>query len=189
MQRIGFFGGSFNPIHNGHIALAERLRAHADLSEVWFVVSPQNPFKRQQDLLDDATRLKMVELSLNGRPGLRASDCEFRLPRPSFTYITLRHLREANPQTLFVLLIGSDNWAAFPHWKHHEEIVSHHPIVIYPRPGHSIDASTLPQNVSLAPTPQMDISSTEIRRRVRSGEPIAPLVPLPITDLIIENYK
>lgn len=177
MTEAGLFGGSFNPIHNGHIALAEAVRRLAGLDEVWFVVSPQNPLKQRGDLLDDNLRLEMVRKALEGHDHLVASDCELHLPRPSYTWDTLRHLATTHPDRRFSLIIGGDNWALFDRWYRHEDIIGNHRIIVYPRSGSTIDAATLPAGVSLVDTPLLDVSSTEIRRRIRCGEPIDGLVP------------
>ena len=129
MQQIGIFGGTFNPIHNGHIELARRLLSLAGLDEVWFVVSPQNPFKRNDVLLDDALRLEMVRLALEGEPRLVPCDYEFRLPRPSYMWYTLQAMAADYPDREFVLLIGADNWARFDEWYASREIIAHHRIV------------------------------------------------------------
>lgn len=183
-MKTGIFGGSFNPIHNGHIALAERLLAEARLSEVWFVVSPHNPLKQRADLMDDRLRLSMVQQALQGHRGLVASDVEFHLPQPSYTWLTLQHLRGAYPERQFVLLIGSDNWSNFHRWSHPHDILAHHPIVVYPRPGWPIDEQSMPQGVSLAHTPLMPVSSTEVRRRLRVGESITHLVPPAVEQML-----
>lgn len=167
MRRTGIFGGSFNPIHNGHIALAKHLRQTAGLSEVWLMVSPQNPLKQQSDLLDDEQRLKLAQTALEGVEGIEASDYEMHLPRPSYTWTTLQALSKAYPDREFVLLIGGDNWAHFERWYHWKDILHHYRVVVYPRDN----------TAGTVDAPLLDISSTDIRRRVRSGESIAGLVP------------
>ena len=134
MKKVGIFGGSFNPIHTGHIALAKSLCEKACLDEVWFMVSPMNPFKKTAtDLLDDHLRLEMVEKALEHEPQLKACDYEFRLPKPSYTWHTLQAISKDYPENEFTLLIGGDNWAAFDKWYHHDDILAHYPIVVYPR--------------------------------------------------------
>ena len=184
MPTIGIFGGSFNPIHNGHIELARRLLALARLDEVWFVVSPQNPFKRGERLLDDDLRLRMVELALADEPRMKASDCEFRLPRPSYMWLTLQSLSQAHPDCEFVLLIGADNWARFTEWRAWRDILTHHRVVVYPREGAPVDAATLPPGVTLADTGLVPGSSTEVRRRLAEGQPITGLVPKVVEEIL-----
>ena len=183
-RRIGIYGGTFNPLHNGHIALAKAFLAQAGLDEVWFVVSPQNPFKKNDVLLDDNLRLEMVEGALNGEERMKVSDVEFHLPKPSYMYITLRHLAKEYPESTFTLLIGGDNWTAFDRWAHADERRQNYKIAVYPRREDNIEASTLPENVFLLDTPLIDISSTKIRQRVHDGQPIDNLVPPKIAEFI-----
>lgn len=175
--RTGIFGGSFNPIHNGHIELAKRLLGIAGLDEIWFVVSPQNPLKRQEGLLDDDTRLLMARMALQDEPRLVASDFEFRMPRPSYMWHTLQSMSKTYPSREFVLIIGADNWACFDRWFEWRKILDCYSVVIYPREDSPIDAASLPPNVRLADTGLFDVSSTEIRRRIMYGEPFGDLVP------------
>ena len=185
---IGIFGGSFNPIHNGHIALAKAFLEKENLDEVWFLVSPQNPFKVNQQLLADHLRLELVRKAIADNPHFRASDYEFQLPKPSYTWNTLQHLSHDYPTHRFTLLVGGDNWAAFDRWYHAEDILSNYKIVVYPRRGQEIDKSTLPTNVSLLQTPLIDVSSTDVRQRVEQGEDISKLVPEEILNDIQRLY-
>ena len=188
-KKTGIFGGSFNPIHVGHIALARQLLKCAGLHEVWFVVSPQNPWKSEQELLDDESRLNMVRIALRDEENLLASDYEFHLQRPSFMLNTLRHLSEDYPEREFVLLIGGDNWAQFDKWYGYQEILSNYSIVVYPRRGEHVEEKELPENVSVVDTPLLDISSTEIRNRILQGQSIHDLVPKSIESLVLRNYQ
>lgn len=178
-MRIGVFGGSFNPIHVGHVTLARQLRQLALLDEVWMMVSPQNPLKQSQDLLDDHLRFQMVKKALNGEDGIIASDYEFHLPRPSYTWDTLSQLRADYPQHTFILLIGGDNWAHFERWRHWKDILWHHHVIVYPREGFS----------GTVDVPLVDVSSTEIRHRVKNGECIKGLVPASIEELVLQYYR
>ena len=186
-MRIGLFGGSFNPIHYGHIRLARQLLALAALDEVWFVVSPQNPLKQQTDLLDDDLRLQMVEMALQREKGLRASDIEFRLPRPSYTWNTLQKLRQEHPGDEFTLLIGGDNWERFPLWYRADDIVRDYNIVVYPRTGSDIDERRLPPTVRIVRTRRINISSTMIRQRIALGQTLSRLVPKAVADFIEQH--
>lgn len=188
MQKVGIFGGSFNPIHTGHIALAKSLCEKARLDEVWFMVSPMNPFKKAStDLLDDHLRLKMVQKALEGEPRLKACDYEFRLPKPSYTWHTLQAMQKDFPDTAFTLLIGGDNWAAFDKWYHHEDILAHYPIVVYPRQDASI--GNVPAGVTVVATPLLNISSTQIRQRIAEGKSIEGMVPRQIEEMATLYYK
>ena len=160
---IGIYGGSFNPIHQGHLKLGRWLVRQSLVDELWFLVSPQNPLKPTTGLLDDRARLRLARLAVGRSKSLRVSDFEFHRPRPSFMSDTLAALRADYPDRDFVLVIGADNWLDFPCWHEPEAILAHHRIIVYPRPGYPIDASQLPYGVSLVDTPLLDISSTHIR--------------------------
>ena len=191
-MRIGLFGGSFNPIHNAHIALASTICEQARLDEVWFMVSPQNPLKQAQDLLDENERYEMVKLALESQAKvLKASNYEFHLERPSYTWKTLRALKQDFPQHEFSLIIGGDNWVRFPRWAHSEEILANHHIYIYPREDSEIDEATLPKNVHLIHTPKINITSTMLREMVRNGKDISAFVPEKVAKAIADNnyYK
>lgn len=188
MKSVGIFGGSFNPIHTGHIALAKSLCEKAGLDEVWFMVSPMNPFKKAAtDLLDDQLRLEMVKKALEGEPQLQACDYEFHLPKPSYTWHTLQAISQDFSDIRFTLLIGGDNWAAFDKWYHHDDILAHYPIVVYPRKDS--DIGEVLEGVTIVETPLLNISSTEIRHHIAKGESIHGMVPESIEQLAIQNYS
>ena len=166
--QVGIYGGSFNPIHMGHISLAKTLLQHTRLDEIWFMVSPLNPFKRMaDDLLADNQRLELTRLALADEPNLIACDFEFRLPKPSYTYDTLCRLRETYPEKAFTLIMGSDNWAAFDRWKNHQEILLHYPIIIYPRKHSPLCAEQLPPSVTLVDTPIHGMVKPQIEEKTR----------------------
>lgn len=186
-MNVGVFGGSFNPIHTGHIALAKSLCEKAGLDEVWFMVSPMNPFKQAAtDLLDDNLRLELVEKALENEPQLRACDYEFHLPKPSYTWNTLQAISKDYPDIAFTLLIGGDNWAAFDKWYRHDDILAHYPIVVYPRQGS--DIGNVPEGVTIVETPLLNISSTEIRHHIAVGKSITGMVPLSIEQKVTNYY-
>lgn len=135
-MRIGIFGGSFNPIHNGHVALGRAMLSAVLLDEVWYMVSPRNPLKVQSsDLAPEEERFQITQAALSGEPGLVASDYEFHLPRPSYTWNTLQHLSQDYPAADFVLIIGGDNWDCFDKWAHYEDILKNYEVAVYPRKG------------------------------------------------------
>ncbi len=180
MKTIGIFGGSFNPIHVGHICLAKEILFRTKLDEVWLMVSPQNPLKRNDaDLLADGLRYEMAQKALENVEGICACDYEFHLPKPSYTWNTLQHLSKDYPDDTFVLLIGGDNWAHFERWRHWQDILWHHDVIVYPRDQHrgTIDVPLLP------------VSSTEIRQKVRAGESISGLVPKCVEALVEQYYQ
>lgn len=189
MIRTGIYGGSFNPIHNGHIAIAKAMLSLGAIDEVWFMVSPQNPLKQAADLLDDNLRLDMTRHAVEGIKGIKVSDYEFRLPRPSYMWNTLQHLSHDYPDRQFYLLIGADNWQVFDHWYHANDIISHYPIRIYPRRGYDIDTASLPPTVTLVDTGLYDVSSTQVRDMIRHGEDPSLLIPQSIAAQAIEVYQ
>ena len=169
--RTGIFGGSFNPIHIGHLALANYLCENDYIDELWFLVSPQNPFKQNEKLLDDKTRLRMVNAAVRGYGRFYVSDFEFSLPKPSYTINTLNKLSETYTDRNFYLIIGADNWAAFDRWKSPEEIISKHHVLVYPRLGYDI-LEMLPQNVRAVDSPLIEVSSTFIRESISQGKDV-----------------
>lgn len=176
--KTGIYGGSFNPIHIGHIQLSQALLDEHLVDEMWLLVSPQNPFKVNQKLLDDNARLELAQLAVRNIPNITVSDYEFHLPRPSYMVHTLEHLREEFPKREFILIIGADNWERFPMWYKSEEILAHHQVIVYPRPGCQLQ--NIPKGITVANTPLIDISSTEIRERIKNpnyrGEGLCPTV-------------
>lgn len=170
--KTGIFSGSFNPIHVGHMALANYLCEYEGLDEVWFLVSPQNPLKTQSELWSDELRLHLVKLAIGDYPHFRASDFEFHLPRPSYSVHTLEKLRQSYPEREFQLIIGADNWACFDRWFQPERIIAENQILIYPRPGFPIEKDKLPKTVRLVDSPLFEISSTFIRQALSEGKDI-----------------
>lgn len=167
MIRTGIFGGSFNPIHKGHTALAEQILKQNLVDELWLVVSPQNPLKKDMQLMDDQTRLELAQLAVKNHPSIKVSDFEFHLPRPSYMTDTLKALRNSYPERNFCLIIGADNWLVFDHWFNYQEILKDYSIIVYARQGFPIDPKTLPQNVHLISPMLYPISSTEIRQNLK----------------------
>ncbi|MBD5192022.1 MAG: nicotinate-nucleotide adenylyltransferase [Bacteroidales bacterium] len=163
-KTIGIFGGSFNPVHRGHLMLAQWLLHEMQFDSILFVVSPSNPLKHQPDMLPEQQRLAMVKLALEGHPRLEACDIEFAMPRPSYTINTLRELSCRYPGYKFKLIIGADNWQLIDKWRAADEIIRDYGIVIYPRPGYHVDPGTLPEGVTLSNAPVVDVSSTMLRK-------------------------
>lgn len=172
MAKVGIYGGSFNPVHFGHVGLAKWVIGHTDLDELWFMVSPNNPLKPAGLLAPEEERLAAVREAIKDIPGLVASDFEFALPRPSYTANTLRALQQAYPEHEFTLIIGEDNLAIFDRWREYEFILANFRIFVYPRHGSEKSPVTNDQlpitnatNIAfLASAPYFDISSTELRK-------------------------
>ena len=194
-MKVGIFGGSFNPVHTGHVALAKSLLKIAGLDEVWFMVSPQNPLKESPELIDENIRLEMVRAALSDEPRLVASDYEFSLPRPSYTWNTLTSLTGDFPHIAFSLLIGGDNWECFPKWYRGNDIIANYPVIVYPRCGgclatysHAAVRHENTGNVTFADTPLFDISSTEVRRRIAGGKSIRGMVHPAVEAIIADRH-
>ena len=187
MIKTGLFGGSFNPIHIGHIHLARQLLRAARLDEVWFLVSPQNPLKQDMRLAPEQQRLEMAQIALRRYKRLKVSDFEFHLPRPSYTWTTLQALSQQYPDREFTLLIGGDNWERFPQWYRHDDILAAYHIAVYPRVDAPIDPATLPPNVLLVKAETVDVSSTQIRERLRNHQSVAGLVPASVERYLIHE--
>ena len=184
------FGGSFDPIHIGHISLAAEVVKSGLANEVWFMVSPQNPHKEQCNLSDENVRLKMVDLAIAENEHFKASDFEFGLPRPSYTITTLTALEESFPDREFILLVGADNWEKFDRWYKHDEILARYRIIVYPR-DNSVVPVVLPDGVTWLSAQLHDVSSTQIRALVADGKSISGLVPAKVGEFINRNnlYK
>jgi nicotinate-nucleotide adenylyltransferase len=185
-MKIGLYFGSFNPIHIGHLIIANTLYDRTDLDEVWFVVSPQNPFKKQQSLVHEFDRLRMVELAIADHFHFRASDVEFRMPKPSFTIDTLTYLSEQYPQHQFVLFLGSDNLKHFKKWKNFQAILDQYEIFVYPRPGEAITFEH--PKIKTIEAPLLDISATFIRKSIQEGRSVKYLLPDPV-EVYIQDKK
>jgi nicotinate-nucleotide adenylyltransferase len=182
-MKIGLYFGSFNPIHAGHLIIAQTLFQRGGLDQVWFVVSPQNPFKKQESLAHEHDRLRMVELAIEDNFDFRASDVEFRMPKPSYTIDTLTLLSEKHPQHQFSLFLGSDNLSHFHKWKNYKAILEHYPILVYPRPG---EVKTLDHpGVSYVDAPLLDISATFIRQSIQDGLSVRYLLPERVEQYIV----
>lgn len=169
-MKVGLFFGSFNPIHIGHLIVAQTILDLAPLDEVWFVVSPQNPFKRTQSLAHEFDRLRMVELAIEGNWKFRASDVEFHMPRPSYTVDTLAWLSDKYPKHEFSVIMGEDNLQNFHRWKNHQVILDHFGLIVYPRPGASDSALIGHPNIKKVEAPLLDISATFIRDLFSRGK-------------------
>lgn len=191
-MRIGCLFGTFDPPHNGHVAIADHMLRAAELDQVWLVVTPQNPFKQDRKIGPDAHRLAMVRLAVQGHPGLVASGFELDLPRPSYTGDSLRFMRDRWPDHRFSLIIGSDNLATLHRWKRPEDILEHHPVLVYPREGVKEHlANTIyhghPGIRLVADAPMLPLSSTRIRADLKAWAPVDEHVPPAVLRYIREH--
>lgn len=175
--KTGIFSGSFNPVHIGHLALANWLCEFAGLDEVWFVITPHNPLKDRSNLMDDQLRYELVEASIAGYPKFKASDFEFTLPQPTYTIDTLRALEKTYPDRQFHFIMGADNWASIRRWKESDQLITHYPILIYPRKGYEIHILSDIPSIRKADAPLMEISSTFIRESLKAGKDVRFFLP------------
>lgn len=186
-KKVGLFFGSFNPIHIGHLIIANHMANFTDLDQVWFVVSPHNPFKEKKSLGNMYDRLEMVNLALEDSENLRASDIEFHLPQPSYTIDTLAHLQDKYPHLDFVLIMGEDNLQGLPKWKNADIILRDYQIMVYPRPGYNASEQHLHPAVTITNTPVMELSSTFLRKAITEGKNIDFYTPSKVIDFIAKK--
>ena len=184
--RTALFGGTFNPLHNGHLAIVKSVLEQGLADEVWLLVTPCNPWKKDQELPDDRLRYDMVAKAVKDMEHVFASDYEFNLPKPSYTANTLRHISADYPDREFILTIGADNWVKFHNWRESDFILNNYPIIVYPRQDYPIEH--LSGNVTLLDCPLMDISSTQIRQMVKDGTPINEFVPESVARTIADLH-
>lgn len=185
-MKIGLYFGSFNPIHTGHLIIANHVLNESNLQKIWFVLSPQNPFKNANGLLNEYDRLHLVQKAIEGNNSFRAMDIEFFLPKPSYTVHTLQYLREKYPSYTFSIIMGSDSFQNLPRWKNSEVILKNYPLVVYMRPGFEITPNNQP-NIQIMKAPLLEISATHIRELVAGGKSIKYLVPDAVEKEIIAN--
>ena len=183
-MKTGLFFGSFNPIHTGHLIIANVMIETTDIEKVWFIVSPQNPFKTSQSLLHEFDRLDLVRAAIHDNYNLEAKDVEFQMPRPSYTVDTLAYLSDQFPGKKFVLIIGEDNLKQFPRWKNHRTILEDYGLYVYPRPGAASSEIIAHHNVTRVEAPLLDISATFIRNCVKKGYSIRYMVPEAVEETI-----
>lgn len=184
MAKIGLFFGSFNPVHVGHLIIANYMANHTDLKEVWLMVSPHNPLKKKSSLINMYDRLEMVNLALEGSENLRSSDFEFRLNQPSYTIDTLTYLKEQYPDKEFVLIMGSDNLVSLKKWKNYEILLRDYKFYVYPRPGFEVHEFGNHPSISITDTPLMELSSTFLRKAIHEGKNIKYFLPDQVLDFI-----
>lgn len=189
MQKsIGLFFGSFNPIHIGHLIIANYIVEYTDLAEIWFVISPHNPLKDKSTLLPDHHRLALVNVAVENDPRFKPCDIEFKLPRPSFTIHTLTYLKEKYPDREFTIIMGSDNLQSIEKWRNYEQIIENHKLVVYPRQGSDGGKFKEHKNVIWVSAPLMEISSSFIRKAIKDKKEIQYFLPVEVYKYIREMH-
>lgn len=187
MIHTAIFSGSFNPIHIGHLLLANYVAEYLPVDECWFVLSPSNPFKNEADLLNDKQRLEMLNLALEGYPKFRVCDIELSMPKPSYTIRTLEALQERYPERKFSLIIGADNWQRFEEWYEYRRILEEFAVWIYPRLPYTILYDKVSGNTRVIDAPRFEISSTELRRTIAEGKDMRAFLPEKVYEYIRKN--
>ncbi len=186
-KKIGLFFGSFNPVHVGHLIIANYMATQTDLEEVWMVVSPQNPLKKKNSLARDHDRLHLVRVAIDENPKLRASDIEFGLPQPSYTIDTLTYITEKFPQHEFTLIMGGDNLGTLHKWKNYELLLQRYAIYVYQRPDYDLGELVQHPSVQIFQAPLMQISASYIRNCIKNGHSIQYLVPEPVYEYLLSS--
>ena len=186
MATTGLYFGSFNPIHNGHLMLANYLVENSGLDALWFVISPQNPFKTKESLLPDYQRLELVNRAIEDYKKFAACDIEFSMPKPSYTIDTLTYLKEKYPKRDFALIMGTDNLEGLDRWKNYEQIINYHKIIVFPRNGCEGGALRSHPNVQIVDTPIIEVSSTFIRESIRAGKDVRFFMPERVFEYVDE---
>ena len=188
-MKIGLYFGTFNPMHVGHLIIANHMAEHADLDQVWMVVTPHNPLKKKNTLLDDYHRLQMVHLATEDFPKIKPSDIEFKLSQPNYTVNTLVHLQEKYPNYEFSLIMGADNLKSLHKWKNYEAILENHEIYVYPRISSEVENATFKNHpkIHTIDAPVVEISSTFIRDNIKKGKNVQPLLPAKVWEYIDHN--
>jgi len=190
-MKVGLYFGSFNPIHTGHLIIANYVVQHTGIDQLWFIVSPQNPLKKSASLLNEYHRLFLVQVSIEDEPSLKASDIEFRLPKPSYTIDTLTYLQEKYPSHEFSVLMGSDSYENLSSWKNYEQLIKNYPVIVYERPGFAATKKYDAGQFTFLKAHLLEISGTYIRKNIREGKSIRYLVPEKVRTEIEQNgyYK
>jgi nicotinate-nucleotide adenylyltransferase len=185
-MHIGLYFGSFNPIHTGHLIVANHVIQYTDIDKIWFVVSPHNPLKDSHSLLNEYDRLHLVNLAIEDNPKFRGSNVEFSLPKPSYTIDTLAYLSEKFPLERFSVIMGADSFQNIHRWKNFEQLVAQHSFIVYNRPGFEIE-DTYGANIIKLEAPLLQISSTYIRRQIKDKKSIKYIVPTAVEEYILAN--
>jgi nicotinate-nucleotide adenylyltransferase len=186
-MKVGLYFGSFNPIHHGHLIIANFIAQKTDIDQVWFIISPQNPFKQNANLLNEYHRLHLVQIAIEGEKKLKASDIEFRLPKPSYTVNTLAYLEEKYPDHEFCIIMGSDSFQNLDKWKNSNVITGRYPIYVYRRAGFEIN-NNHQAKLTVVEAPLLQITATSIRELIKQNKSVRYLVPETVKEEIERNH-
>jgi nicotinate-nucleotide adenylyltransferase len=189
-MKIGLFFGSFNPIHIGHLIIADYFLKYSDLNKIWFVISPHNPFKKKESLLADYHRFAMVNLAIEDNNAFKASDVEFKLPQPSYTINTLNHLHSLYPKHEFALIMGEDNLITFDKWKDYKNILENYKLYVYRRKNYNLQNLSFINNKNIIQidTPLIEISASVIRQSIKNKKDMRYMLPAKVYDYIKEMH-
>ncbi len=185
-MHIGLYFGSFNPLHTGHLIIANHVLNNSEVDKVWFVLSPHNPLKESHSLLNEYDRLHLAELAIKDNPKFRASNVEFSLPRPSYTIDTLTYLKERFPLERFTIIMGGDSFQNIHRWKNYEQLIAQYEIIVYNRPGFKVEPMA-DAHVTVMDAPMLDISATFIRKQIQAGNSARYLLPDAVWEYVREN--
>ena len=186
-MKVGLYFGSFNPVHVGHMIIASHMVNHTDMDMIWMVVSPHNPHKQKKSLARDYDRLHLLNLAIDDHPKIKASDIEFKLPKPSYTIDTMMHLEEKYPQHQFSLIMGGDNLASFHKWKNYERLLESYSIYVYKRPSYDLPDYADHENIKIEEAPLLDISASFIRQQIKQKKSVKYLVPDKVYHYLLDN--
>jgi len=185
-MHIGLYFGSFNPIHIGHLIIANHVLQHSEIDKIWFVISPHNPLKESHSLLNEYHRLHLVELAIESNPKFRASNVEFSLPKPSYTIDTLTYLSEKFPLERFSVIMGSDSFSNIARWKNYQQLLDQYELIIYRRPGFEV-AKMNTGHIQVMDAPMLDISASFIRQQIQAKKSVQYLLPDPVWEYVRTN--
>lgn len=184
---VGIMGGSFNPVHIGHMVVASYIAQWGGVDEVWLMLSPQNPLKQDRAMASDADRLAMLRMAVGSSPRLRVCDVELSMPRPNYTVDTLRRLSEQHPDCRFKLVVGSDNYQSFPRWRASQQLIDDYGLIVYPRPGYPVEGAGGVAGVGCVDAPQVELSSTFLRQALARGRDVRHFLPAGVYQYILDH--
>jgi len=188
MKKTGLYFGSFNPVHIGHMAIANYMVEFTDIDQLWFVISPQNPLKKKTSLLADHHRLALLNIAIDDSLLFKASNIEFKMPRPSYTIDTLTYLNEKYPNREWILIMGADNLKSLHKWKNYQQLIENYEIYVYPRPGININDYSDKINLKIIDAPLIEISSSFIRKAISDGKDVRYFMPGKVSEYVVDMH-